>query len=331
MSSFEEIYASLNKDVLSKVRLAQDITKEVIPTASYGLNKALGGGFRKGKQHTIWGTEQSSKSSMILQTIGINQKLGNTCAWIDAEHSFDEEWARELGVDNSKLIVSSVSSFEDAANLQIDLIHAGIDIIVVDSIGILIPDSFIDKVGEIKRFEDTRQIGTKAANAGKMVSMVNAINFTTSLIYINQARVDAGGFVPVDTTTGGRAYSHADSLRLKVFASATDGKAIKDKVQYGSVLVEKKVGIDVNWTIQKNKLNGNYTSGSYKFYIDGDHIGVDYHSELLDDAIKFGIVERGASWYTILGKSFQGEHKASEYLRNNPDVTKTIEDTLASL
>jgi len=156
------------------------------------MNRLLGGGLRKGKQHTFWGGEQSAKTGFALQTVGLNQKLGANVAWIDAEHSFDPEWAYRLGVDPERVAVSEVSTIADLTDLQVKLVRAGMDIIVIDSTGALMPKSFIDKDGELKGFGDTGQLGQMAKDLGQMCKMVQGMNYSCCIIHISQARVDIG-------------------------------------------------------------------------------------------------------------------------------------------
>lgn len=325
--SFEDILASLDKDTLSKVKIGSEINREIMPTASFNLNRLLGGGFRKGKQHTLWGGEQSAKTAFMLETVGINQKLGANIAWIDAEHSFDPTWAAKLGADPDKILVSEVSTIAELTDLQIKLIRKGFDMLVIDSTGALMPKSFIDKDGELKGFGETGQLGQMAKDLGQMCKMVQGINYTCAVVHISQARVDVGSpamtkpFKPI----GGKEVEHTDSLRIRLMSSKSEAKALMGTIAYGDVLIEEKIGIPVTWMINKNKINGRYGSGDYDFYIAGQNIGLDYYGELLDSAVTYGIVERTGAWYTVYGERFQGRPKAIGYLRENPELAEKME------
>lgn len=325
--SFEDIMASLDKETLSHVKIGSEINREIIPTASFGLNRALGGGFRKGKQHTIWGGEQAAKTSFMLQTCGINQKRGENIAWIDAEHSFDPTWARKLGLDPDRVAVSEVSTIGELTDLQVSLIRSGFDIIVIDSTGALMPKSFIDKDGDLKAFADTAQLGAVAKDLGQMCKMVQGINYSTAIVHISQARVDVGSpamtkpFKPI----GGKEVEHTDSLRVRLMSSKAEAKAIMGDIAYGDVLLQEKVGIPVTWMINKNKINGKYGAGDYDFYIQGDFLGLDRAGELLDMAVTYGIVEKGGAWYTVFGERFQGRSNAVAHLRENEALLEKIE------
>ncbi len=324
--------ATLDKDTLSKVKIGSEISREVMPTASYNLSRLLGGGFRKGKQHTLWGGEQSAKTGFMLETAGINQKLGENIAWIDAEHSFDPEWAYRLGCDPDRIAVSEVSTIAEATDLQVKLIRKGFDMIIIDSTGALMPKSYIDKNGEIKEFSDTGQMGAVAKDLGQMCKMVQGINYNCAVVHISQARVDVGSpamtkpLMPI----GGKEVRHTDSLRIRLFASQAEANQIMGSSQRGMNLVQEKHGIPVTWKIDKNKLNGKYDTGNYDFYIGGSHIGLDSAAELLDTAVSYGVVEKGGAWYTIYGERAQGRNNATKYLRENPEVFDKVKAELDS-
>lgn len=321
----EDILAGLDKDTLSMVRLGRDITTESIPTASFGLNNILGGGLRLGKQHTFWGNEQAGKSAVMLQTVALNQSLGNFCVWIDAEHSFDPIWAERLGVDVDRLVVSQAASIADVANLQVKFINAGAKLIVVDSTSALKPKSFFDD-GELKSFEKTGQIGQFAKDLGNMCSYVQGRNWTCAVVHISQVRMDLGNsFMPGMKQAGGKETEHTDQFRVRLFSSKSEKQAIMGNVQRGEILIEERIGRNVTWTIDKNKINGRYGTGEYGLYVLGDFVGIDRASELLAYGIKYGVVQKGGAWYTIYGERFQGDSKATKYVRDNQEVADKLE------
>jgi recombination protein RecA len=133
--SIEDVLAQLNPKLRKSILVGDEVPKtEYAVTPSFGLNRALNGGLPYGRQVLIWGSKSSAKSSMCLQTIALAQKEGKICAWIDAEMSYDKEWAEKLGVDTSKLIVSQARTINEMVDVGVNLIEAGVDIIVVDSI-----------------------------------------------------------------------------------------------------------------------------------------------------------------------------------------------------
>ena len=269
----------------------------------------------------------------MLQTCGLNQKLGENIAWIDAEHSFDPIWARRLGCDPDKIAVTSVSTIGDLTDLQVKFIKAGFDMIVIDSTGALMPKSYVDKDGELKPFAETGQMGSVAKDLGQMCKMIQGINYSCAVVHISQARVDIGSpamtkpLMPI----GGKETRHTDSLRVRMFASQSEANQIMGASQRGMNLVQEKHGIPVTWKIDKNKLNGKYGVGNYDFFIGGDHIGLDLPGELLDTAVTFGVADKGGAWYTIFGEHFQGRNNAVKHLRANPEVLDKIQSELNSI
>lgn len=322
----DDILSRLDKNTLSMLRKGSEISREILPTASFGLNLTLGGGMRTGKQHTWWGGEQSGKTTFMLQTIGINQALyGHPCAWIDGEHSFDPAWAERLGVDTEKLIVTEVSTISELTDLQVKLVRAGIKILTIDSTSALMPKSYFDKTGEMKNFEETGQLGQMAKDLGQMCKMVQGVNYTCAINHISQVRIDVGAssmqkpFKPV----GGKEVEHTDSLRVRLFSSKAEAQAIMGKATPDSI--EEQIGRKVTWKIDKNKINGKYGVGEYNLYTLGDHVGVEKNSELVQYGIKYGIIVKAGAWYKVYGEQFQGEPKTINYLNEHPEVAEKLE------
>jgi recombination protein RecA len=265
----------------------------------------------------------------MLQTIGMAQKEGMKCAYIDAERRFRANWAEKLGVDTESLDISRVRSIPDFADAGMDLIRAGYDLIVVDSTSALLPEMFFDEHGEVKSFDDTKQLGRFAADMGKACRMHLAEATDTAIVHISQIRKEVGQQKAPDIPTGGKEIRHRDSLRIKLTSSASDSYAIKEAVAYGDNLIEEAVGRPVTWLINKNGLTGTYTSGNYDFYVKGDHNpGVDYRSELIEFAKKYGIVVVKGSWYNLYGEQMQGAAKLNKYLVENPTVQEKLEAEL---
>ena len=146
MVTVDEVIAQLDPKIRKNLFVGDEMPETILqPTASYGLNRALGGGLPYGRQVLIWGSKSSAKSSMCLQMIGLAQKEGKVCAWIDAEMSYDKNWALRLGVDTSKLIVSQCRTINEMVDLGTKLMNAGVDIVVVDSITSLLPAIYFEK------------------------------------------------------------------------------------------------------------------------------------------------------------------------------------------
>jgi recombination protein RecA len=330
--SIEDILASLDKETRSDLRLGSEIIPDSVPTASFGLNKELDGGFPVGKQTTVWGGEGSGKSGLMMQTVGINQAQGVPCAWIDSEGVFSQKWAERLGVDTDRLIYSRASTISDAANQQVKLIKAGVKLLVIDTTSELWPKSFVDKKGDLKDFDDMGQLGQQAKDLGQMSKMVAGINYSCAVVHISQQRVNVGSpaMHKPNMATGGKEIGHNDSVRIRLTGSKSDDKAIKAQVQRGSNLVEEVVGFPVDWWIMKNRVNGNEATGKYDF-LKAENPGVNYPGEILDYAVAYGIADRSGSWVTIYDERVQGRTSAVEYLRSNPQVVEKLRGELDTL
>jgi hypothetical protein len=124
---------------------------------------------------------------------------------------------------------------------------------------------------------------------------------------------------------GGMESGHTDQLRVRMFSSKSEKQAIMGQVQRGGILIEERIGRVVTWSIDKNKLNGTYGTGTYNLHVLGDFVGVDRASELLAYGIRYGVVSKGGAWFTIYGERVQGEPKAIGYIRAHPEVAEKLE------
>ena len=325
----EEILAKLDPKTRARLQLATTVNVEKQKTPSIGLTMALKGGLGFGRQVLIWGNKSAGKSSFCLQMIGEAQKAGKTCAWIDAEASYDPAWAARLGVDSESLIYSPAKSINDMVDVAQQLMEAGVDIIVVDSISALLPAIYFEKdSSDLKKLEDTKQIGAEAKDMTHAVKMLNYANKNTLLVLISQQRNQFGSMHASHIPTGGMAVKFFSSTVIKLWASEADANAIKSGIQVGDKIIEQKVGRPVNWIIDYNKTGPMGLSGQYDFYFQGDKVGVDSVGEILDVAEMMGIVQKGGAWYTVNEERFQGRAKAVEYLRENPEVAEKIKQEI---
>ena len=325
----EEILAKLDPKTRARVQLATKISVEKQKTPSIGLNLALKGGLGFGRQVMVWGNKSAGKSSFCLQMIADAQKNGKTCAWIDAEASYDVAWSKTLGVDSDSLIYSQAKSINDMVDIATQLMDAGVDIIVVDSISALLPAIYFEKDStELKKLEDTKQIGAEAKDMTHAVKMLNYANKNTLLVLISQQRNQFGSMHASHIPTGGMAVKFFSSTIIKLWSSEAEANAIKSGIQVGDKIIEQKVGRPVNWIIDYNKLGPPNLSGQYDFYYQGDSLGVDYVGEVCDVSEMMGIIQKGGAWYTVGEERFQGRAKVVEYLKNNPDVVKELQEKI---
>ena len=335
MTNIEEVLAGLNPKLRKKITLGSEIEQtQFASTPSFGLNRALNGGFPYGRQVLVWGNKSSGKSSFCLQLIAKAQEEGKVCAWIDAEMTFSPEWAAQLGVDVEKLIVSSARTMNDMVDVGTDLMKAGADLIVVDSISALLPAIYFEKdSADLKQLENTKQIGAEArdmSNAVKMLNYANNQDKPTLMILISQARNNIGAMYATQQPTGGMAVKFYSSTIIKLFSSESDNQAIKGKIYVGDKIIEEKVGRKVRWDVQFSKTSPAFQTGEYDFYFRGADVGVDSIADLVDTAEILGHIERGGAWYTCEGERFQGRDKLVAGVKENLDIQEALMKKIAN-
>ena len=321
----EEILAKLDPKIRKLVGAASQVEIQKQKTPSLSLNVALKGGLAYGRQVLIWGNKSAGKSSFCLQIIAAAQKDGKLCAWIDAEQSYSPEWAEKLGVDSEKLIYASAKTINDMVDIGTQLIKSGVDILVVDSISALLPAIYFEKDGsELKQLQDTKQIGAEAKDMTHAVKMLNYVNENTLLILISQQRNQFGSMHASHIPTGGMAVKFFSSTIIKLWSSESEASSIKSGIHVGDKIIEQKVGRPVNWTIDYNKTGPQFITGSYDFYFQGSHVGVDQVADLVDTAEMMGIIERGGAWYTVLGQRIQGRANVIAAVREDLDMYEQL-------
>jgi len=333
----EEVLAQLNPKLRKQVMSGDAVpATEYAVTPSYGLNRALNGGLPYGRQVLIWGSKSSAKSSLCLQTIALAQKEGKICAWIDAEMSYDKAWAEKLGVDTSKLIVSQARTINDMVEIGVDLMQAGVDLVVVDSITSLLPAIYFEKdTDDLKQLENTKQIGAESrdfSNAWKMINYANNKVKPTLFILISQSRNNINAMYTSQQPTGGQATKFYSSTVIKLFSSESDNQAIKGKIHVGDKLIEEKVGRKVRWEIQFSKTSPAFQSGEYDFYFRGDDLGVDSIGDLVDTAEGLGLINRTGAWYQLEdGTKVQGRDSLVDRFREDLDLQDSIKNKISNV
>lgn len=322
MANIDEILAKLNPKTAESFRKASEIENEYLMTPSLGINMATGG-LRYGAIHTIWGSRSSGKSMFCLGLAAEAQKNGKTVAWVDAEKNFDPTWAQRHGVDSDNMIVSHTASMVDTANDSVDLVRSGVDLLVIDSMSVLLPQSYFDD-GEMKGLEKTNQIGTFAKNFGSMMNMLNSLNKHTNIVVISQVRNKFHQYGASKTLMGGEAAEFMNSTIIKMWAPLTDKETIKGQITRGGMVLERPVGRPVTWTIDKARGPGMGSSNKYDMYFAGDSVGIDLTGEVIDYGVEFGVIRKGGAWYNIGDEKLQGRHSAVKYLKENPDIQEKL-------
>jgi recombination protein RecA len=334
MTTIEEAMAQLDPKIRKSLFVGDDLPEtEYQATPSFGLNRALNGGLPYGRQVLIWGSKSSAKSSLCLQTVALAQKEGKLCAWIDAEMSYDRSWAEKLGVDNSKIILSQARTINEMVDISTQLMAAGVDIIVVDSISSLLPAIYFEKdSNELKQLENTKQIGAEArdfSHAWKMINYANNKIKPTLFIAISQSRNNINAMYTSQIPTGGTSTRFYSSNIIKLFSSESDNQAIKGKIPVRDKLIEEKIGRKVRWELQFSKTSPAFQSGEYDFYFRGSSVGVDSIGDLVDTAEMNGLVTRTGAWYQLEdGSKVQGRDAFVEKVRDDLDLQNSLEEQL---
>ncbi|MCC6496432.1 MAG: recombinase RecA [Propionibacteriaceae bacterium] len=296
----------------SVMRLGDEIRlpMEVIPTGSIALDVALGiGGLPRGRVVEIYGPESSGKTTVALHAIANAQAGGGICAFIDAEHALDPDYAAKLGVDTDSLLVSQPDNGEQALEIADTLVRSGaLALVVIDSVAALTPRAEIE--GEMGDSHVGLQARLMSQALRKMTGALSTSN--TTAIFINQLREKIGVmFGSPETTTGGRALKFYSSIRLDVRRIET----LKD----GAEMVGNRTRVKV----VKNKVAPPFKQAEFDI-IYGQ--GISREGSLIDMGVENGIVRKAGAWFTYEADQLgQGKENARTYLKNNPKMADEIE------
>lgn len=325
----DDILSKLNPKTAALFRKASQIKIEILPTPSLGINKALGGGIVYGRQTMLWGNRSGGKTLFSLGLAANAQKQDKLVAWIDAEKNFDPAWARRHGVNPDDVLVSTITSIADMADAGYDLIKNGVDVLVVDSISALLPQSyFVD--GEMKALADTGQIGTFSKNMGAALNMFNNINQHTAIVLISQVRNQIGSYGASISYMGGKAVDHMNSTTIKLWSNPSEKESIKGNVSDGDLIFTKPIGRPVTWTIDKSRGAGMNQTGIYDMYFAGDTVGIDLIGEIITYGVEYGIIKKSGNWlsYGEMEKGLNGAKKFRDFLIEHPAVYGEIYDAV---
>lgn len=322
MTNIEDVLSRLNPKTAQAFRIASEVKNEYLPTPSLGVNMAIRG-LGYGRFTVLYGNRNCGKTLFALQACANAQRDGKTVAWVDVEKNFDPQWARRLGVDPDKMIVATnIISIADMADRCQDLITSGVDVLVVDSISQLLPQSFFEDKGEIKDLAKTGQIGTFSKNMGQAINIMNAVNNHTAIILISQVRNQIGSYGASISFMGGKALEHASSTTIKMWR--TPSEVIEANVAMGDLILKRPVAAPVTWTIEKNRGPGSAMSNSYDMYHTGPNVGVDRVSEVVTYGIEFGLIAKSGNWLSVGDAKMNGKPAMINYLRENPDIEEKL-------
>ena len=290
---------------------AAQMNVETIPTGSLSLDIALGlGGIPKGRIIEIYGPESSGKTTVTLHMIAEVQKRGGIAGFIDAEHALDPVYAKNIGVDIDNLYISQPDNGEQALEITETMVRSGaIDIVVVDSVAALVPKAEID--GDMGDSHVGLQARLMSQALRKLTAVISKSNCT--VIFINQLREKVGVmFGNPETTTGGRALKFYSSVRLDV-------RRVEALKQSGEV-----TGNRTRVKVVKNKIAPPFKEAEFDIMF-GE--GISCEGDILDLAAGINIIVKSGAWYAYEGtKIGQGRENAKQYLKDNPEICKEIEN-----
>jgi recombination protein RecA len=283
---------------------------QVVSTGSLGLDVALGvGGLPRGRVIEIYGPESSGKTTMTLQVIAEMQKMGGTCAFIDAEHALDTIYAQKLGVNLEDLLISQPDTGEQALEITDALVRSGaVDLVVIDSVAALTPRAEIE--GDMGDSLPGLQARLMSQALRKLTGSINRTN--TMVIFINQIRMKIGVmFGNPETTTGGNALKFYSSVRLDIRRTG----ALKNG--------EEVIGNATRVKVVKNKVAPPFREAEFEI-IYGE--GISHEGEIIDLAVSQNLVEKSGSWYAYNGERIgQGKDNARNYLKEHPATSAELE------
>jgi recombination protein RecA len=286
---------------------------ETISTGSLNLDIALGiGGLPKGRVVEIYGPESSGKTTLTLHVIAEMQKAGGTAAFVDAEHALDPVYAEKLGVDIDEMLVSQPDTGEQALEITDMLVRSGaVDIVVIDSVAALTPKAEIE--GDMGDSHMGLQARLMSQALRKLTGNIKRSN--TLVIFINQIRMKIGVmFGSPETTTGGNALKFYSSVRLDIRRIGAIKKG------------DEIVGNETKVKVVKNKVAPPFKLAHFEILYG---VGISREGELIDLGVEHKLIEKAGAWYSYNGdKIGQGKEKVRIFLKENPDIAITIEQTL---
>jgi recombination protein RecA len=286
---------------------------QVVSTGSLGLDIALGvGGLPRGRVVEVYGPESSGKTTLTLQVISEMQHLGGTCAFIDAEHALDAQYAQKIGVDLRELLISQPDTGEQALEIVDALVRSGsVDLIVIDSVAALTPKAEIE--GEMGDSLPGLQARLMSQALRKLTATIKRSNCL--VIFINQIRMKIGVmFGNPETTTGGNALKFYASVRLDIRRVGSIKKG------------EEVIGSETKVKVVKNKVAPPFRQADFDILY-GE--GISREGEVVDLGSQHGIIEKSGAWYSYNGDRIgQGKDNAREYLRERPALALEIENRI---
>ncbi len=294
---------------LGEGEVIEDI--QVVSTGSLGLDIALGvGGLPRGRVVEIYGPESSGKTTLTLQVIAEMQKIGGQCAFVDAEHALDIQYAQNLGVNLQELLISQPDTGEQALEIVDSLVRSGaVDLVVIDSVAALTPKAELE--GDMGDSLPGLQARLMSQALRKLTATIKKTN--CMVIFINQIRMKIGVmFGSPETTTGGNALKFYASVRLDIRRTGTIKKG------------DEAIGNETRVKVVKNKVAPPFKTAEFDILF-GE--GISRQGEIIDMGVTAKVIEKSGAWYAYQGEKIgQGRDNAREFLRENPGLSFEIEN-----
>ncbi len=308
-TAIAQIEKNYGKGSIMRMGDGLQVNVESIPTGSLSLDLALGiGGVPKGRIIEIYGPESCGKTTLALHIIASAQKSGGEVAYIDAEHALEPAYARALGVDIEKMLISQPDTGEDALNICETLVRSGaVDVVVIDSVAALVPRSEIEgEMGDSSVGVVARLMSQALRKLAGVISKTNCI-----VVFINQLREKIGVmYGNPETTPGGRALKYFCSVRIDMRRIET--------LKVG----QEMVGSRTRAKVVKNKVAPPFKEAEFDIMY-GE--GISKIGEILDLGVKLDLIDKGGAWYTVGDVRLQGRDAAKNYLKDNPEVAEAVE------
>lgn len=309
----EEIRQRFGEGAIMKLKDAQAVNVDVIPTGSISLDLALGvGGVPRGRVVEVYGGESAGKTTLTLHVLAEAQRKGGVGAFIDAEHALDPDYAKRIGVNVDDLLISQPDSAEQALQIVETLVKSGeVDVIVVDSVAALAPKAEIE--GEMGEFKIGLQARLMSAALRKLSGVISKTK--TIVIFINQTRMKIGiMFGNPETTSGGLALKFYSSVRIELRRIA--------QIKHGDEII----GNRIKAKIVKNKVAAPFRTAEFDIYYNE---GISKIADIINTGIKLGLIEKMGSWLQYEGaKLGQGMEASKSFLKENPELADKIKEAI---
>jgi recombination protein RecA len=304
----DQIEKQFGKGSIMRLGEAHKIDVETIPTGSLSLDLALGGGIPKGRIIEIYGPESSGKTTVCLHAVAEVQRAGGTAAYIDAEHALDPAYAKRLGVDTEKLLISQPDSGEQALEILETLVRSNaVDIVVVDSVAALVPQAEIE--GDMGDAHMGLQARLMSQALRKLTGIINRTKCT--VVFVNQLRMKIGVmFGNPETTTGGQALKFYSSVRMDIRRIS--------QIKVG----DEVIGNHCRVKVVKNKVAPPFREAEFDIMYNQ---GISREGDVIDLAANNDVVVKSGAWYEYEGQKIaQGREAAKQYLADNPKIFEKI-------